>query len=165
MKTIVGVMGPGDQTTQAEAKTAYDLGKAIAQEGWVLLTGGRNRGVMEAASRGAKAANGLTIGILPADHTADMSSFVDIPIVTGLGNGRNIINVLSSHILVACGKGAGTASEVALALKVGKPIAFIETDATALKFWRSLTSNPLHISQTVDQVIFFARDVLTQTLS
>lgn len=64
-KTVIGVMGPGDNATKEECDSAFELGKLIANKGWILLTGGRNVGVMEAASRGAKEAGGLTIGILP----------------------------------------------------------------------------------------------------
>ena len=96
-KIIVGVMGPGADATAADLAYAYELGKLIAQQGWVLLTGGRNVGVMEGASQGAKAANGLTIGILPTDDTNGISEAVDIAIITDMGNARNNINVLSSN--------------------------------------------------------------------
>ena len=59
-----------------------------------MLTGGRAAGVMEAACRGAQAAGGLTVGVLPSADGADMSDAVDIPIVTGLGDARNAVNVL-----------------------------------------------------------------------
>ena len=94
-KVIVGVMGPGDTATDEEMRTAYDLGKLIAQRGWILLTGGRNCGVMHTAGRGAKAAGGTVVGILPGADTGDMSESVDIPIVTGMLAARNSINVLS----------------------------------------------------------------------
>ena len=61
-KVIIGVMGPGDRATAVDLENAYQLGKLIAKEGWALLTGGRKAGVMDAASKGAKAAGGLTIG-------------------------------------------------------------------------------------------------------
>jgi hypothetical protein len=160
MKTIIGVMGPGDQATPAETKTAYTLGEAIAQQGWVLLTGGRAAGVMEAASRGAKAAQGLTIGILPADHTGGMSTAVDIPIVTGLGNARNVINILSSHVVVVCGTGVGTASEVALAIKLGKPLVFMETRSADLSFWQGLGQSPIRHAKSVEQAIDFVQALL-----
>ncbi len=93
-KLIVGVMGPGASATTAQKQNAYQLGQLIAQQSWVLLTGGRNVGVMDAASLGAKAANGLTIGILPTDNTNAISEAVDIAIITDIGNARNNINVL-----------------------------------------------------------------------
>jgi uncharacterized protein (TIGR00725 family) len=63
---IVGVMGPGEGATARDREDAYQLGRAIAQEGWSLVTGGRNEGVMDSASRGAKEVGGLTIGVLPS---------------------------------------------------------------------------------------------------
>jgi len=68
-------------------------------------------GVMDAASLGAKAANGLTIGILPTDDTSAMSKAVDIAIITDMGLA---ISMSSSDVVIACGMGAGTASEIAL---------------------------------------------------
>ncbi|MEL6500189.1 MAG: cytochrome, partial [Cyanobacteria bacterium J06623_1] len=67
-KIIIGVMGAGDRATSEDLKSAYLLGQAIAENNWVLLTGGRNVGVMDAASRGAKASDGLIVGILPGSN-------------------------------------------------------------------------------------------------
>ena len=156
----MGVMGPGNQATPADIKTAYALGNAIARAGWVLLTGGRNVGVMDAASRGAKHAQGLTIGILPDDHRDQMSSAVDIPILTGLGPARNVVNVLISHVIVACGNGAGTASEIALAIKTGKPLIIMTTSPEALAFWQTLSTAPLGVAPTVGRAIAMIEDVL-----
>ncbi|ERN40561.1 putative Rossmann fold nucleotide-binding protein [Rubidibacter lacunae KORDI 51-2] len=124
-RPIVGVMGPGTGATSADCELAFALGSAIARQGWVLLTGGLACGVMDAASRGARAAGGLTVGILPTSSTDEASNAVDIAIATGLGSGRNQINALSSDVLVACGEGLGTLSEVALALKAGKPVVLL----------------------------------------
>ena len=110
-------MGPGNLATPKDLSNAEQLGQLIAQHGWILLTGGRKAGVMEAASRGAKNAGGLTIGILPNNNTDGINEDVDIAIITDLGNARNNINVLSSQVVIACGMGIGTASEIALALK------------------------------------------------
>ena len=106
-KIIIGVMGPGSSATPTDLKNAYKLGQLIAQESWVLLTGGRNIGVMHAASQGAKFVNGLTIGILPDNNLHSISEAVDIPIITDMGNSRNNINVLTSDVVIACGMGAG----------------------------------------------------------
>jgi uncharacterized protein (TIGR00725 family) len=121
-KTIIGIMGPGETATAQDLQNAYELGKNIAQQGWIVLTGGRNIGVMDAASKGAKSVNGLTVGILPGRDHQDVSEAVDIAIFTDMGNARNNINVLSSDVVIACGMGAGTASEVALALKNQKKV-------------------------------------------
>ncbi|WP_242044677.1 SLOG cluster 4 domain-containing protein [Anabaena azotica] len=108
-KIVIGVMGAGEGATANDGENAYKLGELIAQAGWVLLTGGRNVGVMDAASQGAKSANGLTVGILPGTQAEGISVAVDIAIFTDMGNARNNINVLSSHVVIACGMGAGTA--------------------------------------------------------
>ncbi len=128
-------MGAGNTATPQDLELAYQLGKSVAKQGWVLLTGGRKAGVMDAASRGAKAAGGLVVGILPSNNTLGMSEAVDIPIVTDLGNGRNNINVLSSNVVIVCGMGLGTASEVALALKNLKPVILLSRNELAYQFF------------------------------
>jgi len=146
-KIIVGVMGPGAIATDLDLKNAYQLGKLIAQAGWVLLTGGRNEGVMDAASKGAKSANGLTVGILPSSNITTASEAVDIAIVTDLGNARNNINVLSSDVIIACGMGAGTAAEIALALKVNKKVILLNNDENSKAFFQSLAKNQVSIAE------------------
>jgi len=128
---IVGVMG-GARADAASCENAYRLGALIAQNGWVLLNGGRNSGIMDASARGAAEAGGLTIGILPDSHTGNASEFIRIPVCTGMGSARNTINVLSSDVVVACTGGAGTLSEIALALKHGKPVITLGYDAAML---------------------------------
>jgi hypothetical protein len=79
---------------------------------------------MQAACRGAAAAGGLTVGILPASGPSDgyPNQWVKIPIYTGAGMARNVFNVLSARLCVAIGGGAGTLSEIALAMKAGVPV-------------------------------------------
>jgi hypothetical protein len=156
-KTIVGVMGPGGDATPRDEETARELGKLIAREGWVLLTGGRDSGVMEAASRGAKEAGGLTVGILPTADTEGMSTSVDIPIVTGMGQARNNINVLSSEVVFACGLGPGTAAEVALALKANKPVIFVGGHRGTLDFFTSLGETRVLTTATPAEAIEVAK--------
>ncbi len=151
MKTIVGVMGPGTGATKDDINNAYLLGKFIAKQNWVLLTGGRNKGVMDSASKGAKDNNGLTIGILPGDNYLSVSEYVDIPVVTGMGNARNNINILSSMVLVACGIGPGTTSEVALAIKSGKNIVLLNNDELAKDYFKRLGNDKIHIADNVDE--------------
>ncbi len=145
-KVIIGVMGPGESASADLQATAYMLGQHIAQQGWVLLTGGRNTGVMDAACRGAKSADGLTIGILPGSSQTATSAAVDIPIVTGLGHARNVVNVLSSQVIVACGLGAGTTSEVAIALKIHRPVILLQVPPDACTFFQSLNRSLVHIA-------------------
>jgi len=118
---IIGIMGGGAASDRDE-QDAYHLGTLIARQGWVLLNGGRNAGIMAASARGASSQGGLTIGILPDSDTKNVSEYIQIPIVTGIGNARNCINALSSDVVVACPGGMGTLSEIALALKCSKPV-------------------------------------------
>ena len=160
-KIIIGVMGPGDGVSSDLQTAAYELGQQIAQEGWVLLTGGRDAGVMDAACRGAKSANGLTIGILPTESTKSMSAAVDIPILTGLGHARNIVNVLSSQVIVACGLGAGTTSEVAIALKICRPVVLLHVPPDACTFFQGLNAQQVHIAADCPQAIRLIRQLIT----
>jgi uncharacterized protein (TIGR00725 family) len=121
MRTIIGVMG-GAVADEATTRNAYEIGRLIAENDWVLLGGGRNAGVMAASAQGASEAGGLVVGILPGDTTTGASPHVDVAIPTGMGDARNAINVLASHVVVALPGGPGTISEVALALKAGRPV-------------------------------------------
>ena len=159
-KIIVGVMGPGADATAADLAYAYELGKLIAQQGWVLLTGGRNVGVMEGASQGAKAANGLIIGILPTDDTNGISEAVDIAIITDMGNARNNINVLSSNVVIACGMGAGTASEIALALKANKKVILLNDNEESKGFFKKLSPQNVYVVDTPGEAVKTASDIL-----
>ncbi len=114
---VVGVMG-GSSADSDHLKAAERIGAFIAKRGWTLLCGGRT-GVMEAASKGAWDNDGLTVGILPGHRREDANPYIRLPIVTGIGEARNVINVLSSQIVVAIGGGGGTLSEIALAVKNG----------------------------------------------
>ncbi len=159
-KIVIGVMGPGAGARESDQQNAYELGKLIAQEGWVLLTGGRNAGVMNAANMGAKAANGLTIGILPTADDSGVSEAVDIAIITNMGNARNNINVLSSNVVIACGMGAGTASEVALALKANKPVVLLSDHQESQGFFTSLSSSMVFVAETPAAAIAIAKDLI-----
>jgi|UniRef100_A0A7V3NTE2 uncharacterized protein (TIGR00725 family) len=120
MRKLIGVIGPSEPTEDAK-EFAEELGKLIAKEGWVLLTGGKG-GVMEYASKGAKEAGGLTVGILPESNKNFANRYVDIAITTGMGEARNIILVNSSDAVVAVTLSAGTLIEIATASKIGKTL-------------------------------------------
>jgi uncharacterized protein (TIGR00725 family) len=157
-KTIVGVMGPGENARPEENEMAFELGKAIAAQGWTVLTGGRSFGIMEAAMKGAHEGNGLTIGVVPDDNPQNASEEADIKIVTGMGSGRNIINVLSSHILVVIGMAAGTASEVALAIKAGKKVILLHQDEITIRFFKSIGTYKVIVSNTIEETIRVIED-------
>ena len=124
-RLVIGVMGPAS-CDPATADLAAAVGRAVAERGGVLLTGGRG-GVMEAASRGAKEAGGLTLGILPggSHHDSPPNPYVEIAVFTGVGAARNWINVCSSDAIIAIGGGFGTLSEIALALKAQRPVVLV----------------------------------------
>ena len=146
-------MGAGETAVEKDVKNAFDLGKLIAREGWVLLTGGIQAGVMDAASRGAKEAGGLTVGIIPRAESK-VSDFVDIPVVTNMGAARNYINVLSSDAVVICGSiSLGTLSEVAFALQAKKPIVFLDTDQEIVSLIKKVASENIFRVEAVDEVI------------
>lgn len=126
-KIVIGVMG-GSSVSKDVLSIAQDLGRQIAESGYVLLTGGRPAGVMEAASHGAKKAGGLVVGILPGPNLNDCSRFVDIAIATNAGDARNVFNILSSDVVVACPGGMGTLSEIALAIKNNRPVILLGFD-------------------------------------
>lgn len=115
MNKIIGIMGPND-ATEENRKDAYEIGKYIANKGYTVLTGGLNIGIQNEGLKGAKSANGLTIGIMPFNEPEKFSEYVDIPIITNMRSGRNYINVLSSNLVIACGIDVGTISEISLSL-------------------------------------------------
>lgn len=162
-KIIIGVMGPGDAATPQNIKNAHMLGKLIAQEGWVLLSGGRNSGVMDAVNKGAKDANGLTVGIMPTNEPDTFSDSVDIVIITEMKSARNNINVLSSKVVVACGLGAGTASEIALAIKAKKKVILIDIDQDSQNFFKKIGKDNIIIANTPQEVIVIIKDLFTTT--
>lgn len=153
-------MGPGESATAKDLENAFQLGQLIAKAGWVLLTGGRNSGVMDAANKGAKSASGLTIGILPGNNTSDISEAVDIAIITDTGNARNNINVLSSDVIIACGMGTGTASEIALALKANKQVILLNASAESKLFFKTLAADRIFVVNNVGEAVDRARQIM-----
>lgn len=112
--------------TEREAALARAVGEEVARRGALLVCGGRG-GVMEAACQGAKAAGGTTVGILPGSDRSEANPYVDIPVVTGLGEARNAVVVRSADAVIAISGGYGTLSEIGLALKMGRPVVGLGT--------------------------------------
>jgi uncharacterized protein (TIGR00725 family) len=121
----VAVVGPGDASPD-ELHAAEEVGAGLADAGAIVVTGGLG-GVMEAACRGARSRRGRTVGILPGDDRDAANGWVEIAIATGLGELRNGLVVRAADALVAVGGGHGTLSEVALALKLGRPVVGLGT--------------------------------------
>jgi len=125
MKRLIGVIG-NSRPDKRNYELAFRVGELIAEAKAVVICGGLS-GVMEAVCKGAKAKGGTTIGILPGLETADANMWVDYPIATGLGHGRNMVIVNSAQALIAISSGYGTLSEIAFALSSGKKVYGIGT--------------------------------------
>lgn len=119
MKQIT-VIGSAKKVSKDIEQMAEEIGRGIAKNGAVLISGGRS-GVMEASCRGAKKEKGLVIGILPKNRE-QANQYVDISIVTGMGDARNVLLVNSADIIFSICGGVGTLSEIALALKADKKV-------------------------------------------
>jgi uncharacterized protein (TIGR00725 family) len=122
---IIGVIGDSSCPPE-EAKLAESVGELLAQRGATIVCGGLG-GVMEAACRGAKSEGGLTVGILPGKNSNMANPWVDIPVVTGIGEARNVAVVKSAQAVIAIGGGYGTLSEIAYALKSSIPVIGLNT--------------------------------------
>jgi len=121
----IAVIGSGTANDK-ERHLAEEVGREIASQGATLISGGLG-GVMEAASRGAKEAGGLTVGILPGRDAKSANPYIDIPIPTGLGEARNAIVATSANAVIAIGGALGTLSEIAFALKARIPVIGLST--------------------------------------
>jgi uncharacterized protein (TIGR00725 family) len=114
----VAVVGAGDVP---DSGVAFDVGRLLAARGAVVVTGGLG-GVMAAACRGARSAGGVTLGLLPGLDRSAANEWVSVVVPTGLGELRNGLVVRAADAVIAVGGGYGTLSEIALALKAGKPV-------------------------------------------
>jgi uncharacterized protein (TIGR00725 family) len=119
----IAVVGASDPEPE-EYKAAYIVGSLIAKNHETLVCGGLS-GIMEAACKGAKEQDGLTVGIVP--DTSNGNRFLDIVIRTGLGHARNVIIAQSADAVIAIGGSYGTLSEIAIALKMKLPVFGIKT--------------------------------------
>jgi uncharacterized protein (TIGR00725 family) len=159
-RTVIGVMGRGAGAAPVDCAQAAALGEALARAGWVLLTGGRPAGVMAAATAGAKRVpESLVVGVLPGESDVAAAG-VDIAIRTGMGNARNVINVLTSDVVVAIGAGgAGTASEIALAIKCARPVVLLGVPEALLRFALTLGGRVVAVDA-VDEAVAAVRRLL-----
>jgi uncharacterized protein (TIGR00725 family) len=122
---IIAVIGDSSCPPE-EAKLAETVGELLAQRGATIICGGLT-GVMEAVCRGAKSKGGLTVGILPGQDSSMANPWVDIPVVTGIGEARNVAVVKSAQAVIAIGGSYGTLSEIAYALKSRIPVIGLNT--------------------------------------
>jgi uncharacterized protein (TIGR00725 family) len=122
-RAIIGVVGGGSRHVANDSPVylqAFEVGSAIARAGGVVLCGGGG-GVMSAAAIGARLAGGHSIGVLPHSGPTDAEFAVE----TGMGDGRNYVNAYVSDAIIALFGEAGTLSEIALAMKLGRPVVYL----------------------------------------
>jgi hypothetical protein len=118
---------------------------------------------MDAVNRGVRQAGGLTIGVVPGADRSFISDAVDVAIVTGMGSARNNINVLSSDVVIACGAGgAGTASEIALALKSKRPVILFNDRPESRALFEKIDADLVHTTDTVADTIDLIHRLLTR---
>jgi len=117
----VAVIGSGAEWVKA----AEEIGRLLAERGCTVVTGGLDE-VMAAAHRGAKAAGGTTIAILPGESRRDANPWADHVVVTGIGHARNLAVAASGDAVIAVGGSWGTVSEMALARRLGRPVVALE---------------------------------------
>lgn len=130
---VIAVIGDGFCSAET-ARLAEQVGRLLAEKGAIVICGGLG-GVMEAACRGARKAAGVTVGVLPSASRRDANPYVDIPIVTGMGEARNVIVVSSAQAVIAVRGGYGTLSEIAHALKLGIPVVGLGTWQLSKNGW------------------------------
>jgi uncharacterized protein (TIGR00725 family) len=121
----IGVAG-SSQPSREQLELAEAVGRRLAEAGAIIVCGG-GLGVMTAVCRGAHAAGGTTVGLLPGHDRREGNPHLDVALPTGLGEGRNLLLVRASDALVAIGGGFGTLSEIALALRTGVPVVGLAT--------------------------------------
>ena len=119
------MLGPSEASAETLALAAA-VGAQLAQRNAILVCGGLG-GCMAAAARAARGLGGTTIGVLPGYDASAANDGIEIPLATGLGEARNVVVVASAHAVIAIGGAAGTLSEIALALKLGRRVVGLQT--------------------------------------
>jgi uncharacterized protein (TIGR00725 family) len=152
-RRILAIVGPGEGASLEEIAAAERLAELAARAGWVVCCGGRDAGVMAAAARGASRGGGWSVGLLPAADAEDSAPGLTVALSTGLGESRNAVLAQSCTAMAACGMSPGTASEIALALKAGKPVVLIRPDPAAAAFFQSLAPGKVSLAGSADQAL------------
>lgn len=125
MGPYVAVVGASD-AREALGAVAEEVGRGLAEHRAVVLCGGLG-GVMEAVCRGCRSAGGTSVGILPGHDRGEANEHVDVALATGMGEMRNALIVRAADVVIALGGGHGTLSEIAFALKIGRPVVGVDT--------------------------------------
>ena len=145
----LAVVGAGNASPDVY-DTAVSIGREAALRGWIVVTGGL-KGVMEAAAKGAREEGGLTLGILPGGDRGEANPYIEITVVTHMRHARNSIIAHTADAIIAVDGEYGTLSEIALGLKLKKPVVGIKTrwDIPGLVHVRE----PLEAIETVSRMI------------
>src|SRR2546421_12614166 len=167
---IVAVIGkslkdPGDPPSPEAMRAAELVGANIAGAGAILISGGLS-GVMEAASRGAKRANGLVIGMLPGFDKADANPYVDIALPTGMGWMRNTLTVRAADAVIMISGGIGTLNELTVAYE-DKPTVILEGTGGWSDRIREVAYEGKHLDEAHRATLHFAsspRDAVERAL-
>jgi len=149
----VGIIGAGRCDSDRIRNIAVEVGELLAEKEALMICGGKG-GVMAAASRGVENAGGISLGILPERDRSGGNEHLSYGLATGLGQGRNLLIVLNSDILIAIGGGYGTLSEIALAQKHEKPVILVHTwplEEIDYDFDRSLLYRAHNAEQAVEK--------------
>ena len=161
----IAVCAPGDATDE-EIVAAEAVGRLLGERGCTLVCGGLG-GAMAAACRGAKAAGGVTLGIIPGYDEKAANPWVDHVVCTGLGQARNAIVAATGQAVIAVGGGFGTLSEIALGLRLGRPVILLVGWAPLLATVEGRTAiarlgTPVTIAATADEAVDRALAALTE---
>jgi uncharacterized protein (TIGR00725 family) len=124
-RLYIAVCGPGEASDEENA-AAREIGRLLGEAGAIVVSGGRG-GVMDAVARGAREARGISVGLLPDDDRARAGEHLTVAIPTGMGEARNALVARAGDALIAVGGEFGTLSEIALALKLGRPVVGLGT--------------------------------------
>ncbi|MBC8323960.1 MAG: TIGR00725 family protein [Candidatus Marinimicrobia bacterium] len=119
-KTRISVFG-GRDITDGIFNDAYELGKLLAKEGYLVYCGGGN-GVMEAVSKGVSEGGGTIVGVLKGETLDEMNDYITIPMSTNMGITRNALLAYNCDVAVAISGKYGTLSEIAFAMQLEKPV-------------------------------------------
>jgi len=131
-------------------KMAYELGKRLASDGHIVINGGRG-GIMEGAAMGANEGNGTVIGILPASNRHCGNDYLTAEIITGIGEMRNFIIVLSGDITVAFPGSFGTLTEISFAIRNGSRMIIVRPDLH--RFIRFPDNGNISFANTIDEIL------------
>ncbi len=152
-KPIVSIIGRSGEIPDEIQSAAFEMGKRLAEKGIAIVCGGRD-GVMEAVCKGAKSADGTTIGIAMSYARKESNPYVDYVIPTGMGLARNVCVVASGDIVIAIGGSFGTLSEISHAMTLGKRV-------IGLHSWKKLEgyhlTHEIESYDSVDEVMEIVR--------